>query len=148
MQVVYDYLLWKAPRGLGVLIPAKRTIATATGVGLATVKRAIAALVEWGLLLVERRWLRGKKPVRVGDEVRVINARMDTSNAYSFPPADEALVGGAQTDLVANALSTREAKNKALEKLRDRWGRWIPAASAAMVERLMAKWGIEESYEL
>jgi hypothetical protein len=133
MQVVYDYLLWKCPRGLGVLIPAKRTISTATGVSLATVKRAVTTLSRWGLLLVQRRQLRGHKPVRIGNRVHLLRVAMTTSNAYTFP-ANLPEIWGAQTDPVEESLSKRE------DKQRDNSGRWVPAATAAMIQRLKEKW--------
>ncbi|MFC3124353.1 hypothetical protein ACFOD4_04705 [Pseudoroseomonas globiformis] len=133
--VVYDYLLWKAPRGLGVLIPTKATIASATGVSLATVKRAIAALSAWGLLLVHPRTLSGMVPSVVAGRIHMRRAEMATSNAYSFP-ADLPDFGGAQSDPVMNPLSMREGNRRGVD------GRWMPAATAAMLARLAEKWGL------
>jgi hypothetical protein len=133
MRVVYDYLLWKCPRGLDALIPAKRTISAATGVSLASVKRAVATLAQWGLLLIQRRQLRGQKPVRIGNRIHLLRVAMTTSNAYSFPSSPPE-VRGAQTDLVGESLSMRE------DKPRDSRGKWVPAATAAMIQRLKEKW--------
>lgn len=134
-QIVYDWMLWKAPRGLGILIPAKTTIAKATGVSLASVKRAIAALSRWGLLVVHPRTLMGSVPSVVAGRVYLRRVEMTTSNAYSFP-TDLPDFRGAQTDLVTNPLSTREGKQRGMD------GRWLPAAAVEMMQRLAKKYGL------
>jgi hypothetical protein len=54
-RLVFDWLLWRAPRGAGVLIPSMDFIAREAAVSLASVKRAVRTLQAWGLLLVHAR---------------------------------------------------------------------------------------------
>ncbi len=83
---VYDHLLWHAPRWTGALFPSAQAIARALTAGERTVRRAIAELARWGLLVVHARWRRWPKPVLAGGRVvGWLRVGCRTSNAYTFP---------------------------------------------------------------
>jgi hypothetical protein len=121
-RLVFDWLLWKAPRGAGVLIPSMAFVAREAAVGLASVKRAVRVLQAWGLLLVHTRMRTTSWPVRVGERIHMIRKAMRTSNAYSFP-AGLPEFRQAQSDPVAKPSEYLEAASA-----RDWRGRWVPAA--------------------
>jgi hypothetical protein len=131
MQQVYDWLLWKAPRGAGVLIPSMTFIAGQTGISLATVKRAIGVLRAWGLLRVQARLRTVSWPVRVGQRLHLLRKAMRSSNAYSFPAGKPDFRQG-QTDPGAKPSEYQEDATA-----RDWRGRWVPAA----VRRKLAELG-------
>jgi hypothetical protein len=121
-RLVFDWLLWKAPRGAGVLIPSMAFIAQGAAVGLASVKRAVQTLQAWGLLRVHARMRAASWPVKVGERIHMIRKAMRTSNAYSFP-ARLPDFRQAQSDPVAKPSEYQERASA-----RDWRGRWVPAA--------------------
>ena len=117
---VYDHLLWHAPRRTGALFPSAQAIARALTCGERTVRRAIAELARWGLLVVHARWRRWPKPVRVGGRVvGTLRVGCRTSNAYTFP--DPAAGWPCQTGREPKTIWNLYAPG------RDSSGRFVPA---------------------
>jgi Helix-turn-helix domain len=117
---VYDHLLWHAPRWTGALFPSAEAIARALTAGERTVRRAIAELARWGLLVVHARWRRWPKPIRLGGQtVGVLRVGCRTSNAYSFP--DPAASWPCQVGREPKTISNLYAPH------RDSSGRFVPA---------------------
>lgn len=135
-RLVFDWLLWKAPRGAGVLIPSMDFIAREAAVSLASVKRAVRTLQAWGLLQVHARMRAASWPVRVGERIHMIRKAMRTSNAYSFPAGLPDFRQG-QSDPVAKPSDFTEEPSA-----RDWRGRWVPKA----VRRKLAELG-NQSWE-
>jgi hypothetical protein len=129
-RLVFDWLLWKAPRGAGVLIPSMGFIAREAAVSLASVKRAVRTLQAWGLLQVHTRLRTVNWPVRVGERIHMIRKAMRTSNAYSFP-AGLPDFRQAQSDPGAKPSEYLEEAGA-----RDWRGRWVPAAVRRKLEEL------------
>jgi DNA-binding transcriptional MocR family regulator len=128
-RLVFDWLLWKAPRGAGVLIPSMAFIAREAAISLASVKRAVRTLQAWGLLRVHARLRAVSWPVRVGERIHMIRKAMRTSNAYSFPAGLPDFRQG-QSDPVAKPSESLEKASA-----RDWRGRWI----SAVVRRKLAE---------
>jgi DNA-binding transcriptional MocR family regulator len=129
-RLVFDWLLWKAPRGAGVLIPSMAFIAREAAVSLRSVKRAVRTLQAWGLLQVQARLRVVGWPVQVAGRLHVLRKAMRTSNAYSFPPGLPDFRQG-QTDSVAKPSEYQERASA-----RDWRGRWVPAAVRQKLEAL------------
>jgi hypothetical protein len=129
-RLVFDWLLWKAPRGAGVLIPSMGFIAREAAVSLASVKRAVRTLQAWGLLQVHTRLRTVNWPVRVGERIHMIRKAMRTSNAYSFP-AGLPDFRQAQSDPGAKPSEYLEEAGA-----KDWRGRWVPAAVRRKLEEL------------